>query len=85
VPETVYDKVFANYCSQTTQVRILPICPYWELHTLDQTGAPKDVGGDDFYVTYTDDAVVKHNNDHHPTAVAEITDLQNGSYRLSFV
>jgi hypothetical protein len=77
-----YHQDFAN-CSQTTMVRILPKCPYWELQTLDRTGMPKAEGGDEFYVTYTDDAVAHDNG--HLTAVAEITDMQNGRYRLSFV
>jgi hypothetical protein len=63
----------------------------WELHAIDVDGNPKTIGGDEFYVTFTDQAVEitasassQHSRSHHPTAVADITDLQNGRYRLNF-
>jgi hypothetical protein len=65
---------------------------YWELQAMDVHGNPKAIGGDEFYVTFTDHAVValyssqqqQQQQQYHPTAVAEITDLQNGRYRLNF-
>lgn len=90
-------------CSATHQVQIIPKCPFWELQALDQDGAQKGVGGDEFYVTYTDNYHSMANaaspndshttalssrrqpqQDHHPTAVAVVTDLDNGRYRLEF-
>ena len=63
---------------------------YWELRTFDSNGNPKTVGGDEFYITYTDDAIATTTtqrlaNGMPHTSVAEITDLNNGRYRLEFV
>jgi hypothetical protein len=70
--------LFGN-CSATSQVKIIPRCKHWILQTLDKDGQPKKVGGDEFYITYTDSA-----NPEHPTAAAEVTDHQNGTYSLQF-
>ena len=51
----------------------------WRLSTFDRNGTRKTVGGDDLYVTYTAHGQTE------PTAVAQITDLGNGDYTLSFV
>jgi hypothetical protein len=106
--------------TMTQSVQLIPGCPHWELQTYDTHGNQKSVGGDEFYIFYTDDAGAAaaaaaaakiHNSPssvnivtsqqppherHHqhqqqqqqqdrPTAVAQITDLQNGRYRLEFV
>jgi hypothetical protein len=75
-------------CAITTQVRILRQDSQWLMQSIDAQGNDKGVGGDEFYVTYSD------NNEHNgngygsetrATAVALITDSQNGTYLLDFV
>ena len=132
----------------TVQIQIERKCPYWILQTIDENGNYKTVGGDEFYITYTDDYAIhtqpsyyqtidpkllpekyKHkvsvlvsslleasgstttnpttsNNvtnvpnaatdeatptttssllSSHPTAIADITDYNNGTYKLEFI
>jgi hypothetical protein len=69
-------------CSVTTQARIIQNSPQWILQSVDANGNDKTVGGDEFYVTYTDNK--RPENGNH-TAAALITDLENGSYALDFV
>lgn len=87
-----YAKVFSS-CSATCQFQVIPKCPpsHWELQTLDEHGSPKDIGGDEFYTTFTDER--RYNNQQYSlnefptqpfTAAAWSTDLQNGRYRLDF-
>ena len=77
-----------NNCSLTSQVRIERYDTHWVLQTLDGRGNYKTKGGDEFYVTYTE-ASNRHKNSNAtnptPTAVARVTDQQDGSYRLDFV
>ena len=67
----------------------------WILQALTKNGEKKSVGGDEFYVTYTDDNAVfanstargesgKDEKELDPTAVAIITDIQDGTYALRF-
>jgi hypothetical protein len=69
-------------CSVTSQARIIQKSPHWILQSVDANGNDKAVGGDEFYVSYTDNRRPK--NGKH-TAAALITDLENGSYALDFV
>lgn len=79
----------------TSQVRIFVKCPHWELQALNTKGLAKQNGGDEFYITYTDQAhETKHQsvNDSstlrkrtHPTAVAKLEDLKNGRYLVKFI
>ena len=90
-------------CTVTTNVQITMIHhdrgqedeSKWILHALTKKGEKKSVGGDEFYVTYTDDNAVfansttrsesgKDEKELDPTAVAIITDLQDGTYALRF-
>lgn len=88
-------------CSVTSQVQIhIPLeqsSPQkrWILQAVDRFGRAKTVGGDEFYITYYS-RDNWNNMDHscnttcnrsstHPTAVALITDRQDGTYELEFV
>ena len=73
-------------CSITTQVRILRLDSQWLLQSIDAKGKDKGVGGDEFYITYTDD--FERNSgiiEPKATAVALITDREDGTYLLDFV
>jgi hypothetical protein len=80
-----------SHCLPTSQVQLIPKCPFWELQTLDNYGNKKMVGGDEFYITYTDKPLHQNNiNDTRPlhtkpfTAAAFVTDFNNGRYQLDF-
>ena len=68
-------------CRPTSQIELVPKCPFWELKTFDDLGNAKSVAGDEFYVTYTDDLVIDKSR---PSAVALITSTRGapGTYRL---
>jgi hypothetical protein len=53
VPNDAAANLFSS-CHPTCKVRIIPGCPYWELETFDCQNRRKTVGGDEFYLTYTD-------------------------------
>ena len=62
----------------------------WYIQTLDQFGNEKSVGGDEFYITYTDNqqydpAANTDEKEIEPTAVAFVHDLNDGTYKLDFV
>ena len=71
-------------CRPTSQIELVPKCPFWELKTFDDLGNAKSVAGDEFYVTYTDDLVIDKSR---PSAVALITSIRGapGTYQLEFV
>ena len=117
----------SNFCPMTVQIRIERKCPYWILQTIDENGDLKTVGGDEFYITYTDEYSIHTQPEYyktidrdmlpekyinkvpltselissetgnvtqtatsasisvHPTAIADITDYNNGTYRLDFI
>jgi hypothetical protein len=77
--KTDYDPL-AN-CSVTSQVRIIQRSPQWIMQSIDANGNDKTMGGDEFYVTYTDN---KPPQKGEHTAAALIQDLENGSYALDF-
>lgn len=59
----------------------------WILQSTDEFGSEKTVGGDEFYVTYTDNnknhrGIFKSNKH---TDVALVKDLEDGTYDLDFV
>ena len=77
-------------CPPTTQVRI--IIPKskkdnWILESLDSKSRPKTIGGDEFYITYTDysNPNMDKEKTNDPTGVALIKDLENGKYLLDFI
>lgn len=81
----------SSTCTPTCLVRIIPGCPYWELETLDCRKKSKTVGGDEFYLTYSDrDLAVAARQSKEPfwmrpaSAVAWLVDQNNGRYRIDF-
>jgi hypothetical protein len=73
-------------CAITTQVRILRQNSQWLLQSINAQGKDKRVGGDEFYITYSDNVEYNSNStEPHATAVALITDSQDGTYLLDFV
>jgi hypothetical protein len=68
-------------CSVTSQVRIIQKSSQWIMQSIDINGNNKTVGGDEFYVTYTDNNPPDKGNH---TAAALIQDLENGLYALTF-
>lgn len=85
LPATTYTTV---WCSVTSQVRVLQRHDdsHWIIQSLDINGSPKRIGGDEYYVTYTDNTMATTTpKQHSPTAVAFVTDLEDGSYKLDFV
>ena len=73
-------------CAPTAQVKVKMNEDRWIVQTFDHLGREKNVGGDEMYVTYTDETAkpTGGNVDAPPTAVAFIEDLNNGQYRLKF-
>jgi hypothetical protein len=71
--------------SQISDRISLNTSPHWTIRTLDNNGNYKTMGGDEFYVTYTDGYNDNATPQAGPTAVAIVKDLENGSYRLEFV
>jgi len=89
-------------CPVTTNVQIIMLHhdldqgeEKWILQALTKNEEKKSIGGNEFYVTYTDDNAVfanstargesgKDEKELDPTAVAIITDLQDGTYALRF-
>ena len=59
----------------------------WFIQSLDQYGNEKAIGGDEFYITYTDMETVNQREEDkiEPAAVAFVHDLGNGKYKLDFV
>jgi hypothetical protein len=85
------DKNPLRNCTITTQVRVLRHNAAWLMQSIDALGNDKGVGGDEYYVTYSDN--VERNSSETTTgsgarrtiAVALITDRQDGTYLLDFV
>jgi len=80
-------------CPVTSQVRISftgstehNMQQQWMLYSLDKNGIPKTVGGDEYYIVYTDDNMVpdKITNVTHATAVAIVEDNDDGTYSLTW-
>jgi hypothetical protein len=69
-------------CSPTVQVQIIvQKDSNWLIQSIDENGRNKTVGGDEFYVTYSDSAT---NYTSMACAVALVDDQGNGAYRLRF-
>jgi hypothetical protein len=84
--EYVVRNITADYdplanCSVTSQVRIIQKSSQRILQSIDVNGNNKTVGGDEFYVTFTDNNPARKGNH---TAAALIQDLENGLYALNF-
>ena len=78
---TIIEPIASTNCSPTAQVKIflVPSDGKYHMQSIDDKGNPKTVGGDEFYVSY-------HEGDlDHPTAVASVQDMNDGSYILDFV
>jgi hypothetical protein len=69
-------------CPVTSQVRIIESPDQWKLQSLTIDGEAKTVGGDEYYITYADDSM---SSSSILTAVAFVSDCQDGSYDLRFV
>ena len=82
------DRQILSTCEATGQVEIFPKCSsLWELQSLDTRGKPKYVGGDEFYITYTDDELISNgtsNGEGRFTAAAWLTEKERGRYLLDF-
>lgn len=68
-------------CNVTAQAQIcVTSTGEWRLQSLDSQGQPKTIGGDEYYLTF-------HGSDNstNPLSIAQVTDLENGSYHLDFV
>jgi hypothetical protein len=73
-------------CAITTQIRILRQNTKWLLQSIDAQGKDKRVGGDEYYVTYSDNVEYNSNStEPKATAVAFVADSQDGTYLLDFV
>jgi len=78
----------SQHCSATSQVRLVisSSSKRWIIQTIDLDGADKIVGGDEFYITYHhNDTTAPKRSKEHPTAVAKIKDLGDGTYDLDFI
>ena len=71
-------------CSPTAQAKIKVTNDKWILQTIDCFGREKHIGGDEMYITYTDNNATSIEGDPPPTAVALIEDLSDGTYLLQF-
>ena len=75
-------------CSPTAQVKIhISKQDEWILQTFDDSGQAKHLGGDEFYITYTDGLGDANNTEYEnipPTCVAIIQDKNDGTYSLNF-
>lgn len=75
-------------CSPTAQVKIIiSKQDEWILQTFDDSGQAKHIGGDEFYITYTDGLGDANNTEYEnipPTCVAIIQDKNDGTYSLKF-
>ncbi len=80
-------------CSPTVQIKLYQnrSSSEWYIQSLDKRGKEKIIGGDEFYISYTEesngdqDTVNADHGEIEPTAVAFIHDLNNGKYKLDFV
>jgi hypothetical protein len=72
-------------CRITSQVRVILSQPFWTMQAIDQHGKNLLQGGDDFHVTFTDGSSSSSSLSEPETAVAFVSDRQDGSYRLDFV
>jgi hypothetical protein len=71
-------------CMITSQVRVILSQPFWTMQAIDQHGKNCRQGGDDFHVTFTDYSSSSSISEPE-TALAFVSDRQDGSYRLDFV
>ena len=78
-------------CPITSQVKIIvpsqnETSSKWILQSLDEHGNPKSVGGDEYYITWTDNTAVPDPkfNITHATLIARAWDQNDGSYVLDF-
>jgi hypothetical protein len=69
-------------CSPTVQVQVIQRASEWSLLTIDENGQNKTVGGDEFYITYTDNA--SNVSSSFASAIALVHDRNDGSYSLDF-
>ena len=81
-------------CPVTSQVQITvpnkeqdELSSVWILQSLDEYGNPKTQGGDEYYITWTDENAVPDakTNITHAALVARALDQKDGSYVLDFV
>mmetsp|Transcript_25125 Transcript_25125/g.28737 ORF Transcript_25125/g.28737 Transcript_25125/m.28737 type:complete len:561 (+) Transcript_25125:93-1775(+) len=75
-------------CSPTSQIQISVSVnddpdSKWIIESVDEDGKKKSIGGDEFFVTYTDQNNNRKNN--MATAVAVVKDNLDGTYELDFL
>jgi hypothetical protein len=81
-------------CKATSRVRLISNNNVWQLQSMDDDGADKTVGGDEYYVTFHEykqiqDLQNKSSKplfipDTEPLAIARVIDNHNGLYTLDF-
>ncbi len=79
-------------CPPTVQIemyqRVINGHKSWFIRTFDEAGNAKNIGGDEFFIDYTDWHPEHENSDIsdgiEPDAVAIIHDFKNGTYQLDF-
>jgi hypothetical protein len=69
-------------CPPTVQVQVIQSVSEWTLLTIDEKGQNKTVGGDEFYITYTDN--ISKTSSSLASAIALMHDRKDGSYSLDF-
>lgn len=80
-----------KHCKPTSQVQIIlhTTVGKWILQSLDQGGNFKNVGGDEFYITFRASSSSSRDDnsrgDAYPSGVANILDRQDGTYELDFI
>lgn len=76
VVEDSLTSLIQRVCSVTSQIKLYAQNDTWLLQSLDESGTPKTIGGDEYYITYTEESGLR--------SVAFIEDCANGLYRLQF-
>ena len=86
-PDSTNTSHLLESCKPTAQVQIRRSITtgseQWFLQAIDKQGKEKTVGGDEFYVTYTDSSLSRRDQE-TSTFVATVKDLKNGMYSLDF-
>ena len=76
------DTTRALECPPTCQLRLDTTT--WVVTSLDCDGKSKEIGGDEYYITYRSNSGVIALNPQTPTAVSRTKDRDDGTYQLDF-
>jgi len=87
--QTTKNVLSASFCTVTSQVRIVERkekndTSSWVLQSIGPDGVKKLQGGDEYYIEYLEVLRPSENGNGCVTAVAVVTDLHDGDYRLNF-